>query len=789
MVVTHDGKYAISASEDGTLRVWTIQTGELLHPLEVEGHTEAVRNVAVTRDGGYVISGSMDKTIKVWYEAFIQEQEDWYQPYSGLGHHDMPERWFDCGINLFIGAAYQPGEGIKLKGWHSAGGHFTLPQGHIPSALLTERDKVELQVNGETKTIPGGISYGLEIPFLERPTTVTWDYGDMIFKLDVPIGDSLDPNSLNLSAQGKEEPITDWEGNEVNRDNMPSDINLDIEPTFTIIEGSPTGSSVQNTMVWDEVGRRLLPLRPGRYQVEFKTKKEDQSVFVELATGFFGEEIPNSAQQEALEAGPSDPNLSEKEEKRCVPWLGPGRKQKVRVLFNTKTKKAIGMLARYLPELGADWKQNYKKAHYRHIAGAPVVSLDPNSEDNFHFLELSYFEADTYDTSEHPKVQKGKAAVNDGRFTNDIAGRSVLLFSQSEPNNIASLPATGDKTQEMLVVRVAETRDMEIADTNDWNSDRSLIRPDAVGIIASPLTNSEYDRAGLETGWLYQDNSNIVGSPLHNPDIYDVENVKGPIIPVNRRLQAWTKEKGYRDEIVVVWYENLRKETDKGQRAENNEIENDPNVMDEPNVNWPWKPVHYPSEKLKWPDNPDQIVMASRLGSAGLNSKSALQLEFLSPHYTDVRIYHQPDPGKPGYNPNEEHAIIADSIFKHELDGDGNPKRNKNGEPSIVTRDGASPPPAAFAFRKDLNITSEEGYTSDPYVLVEYFHTDLKQHRMAIYDIEYEIGYGFNYPVKVGEPIDAPYPLNQVIGLSNMNDSQLGTKVPTIDGTYFRNGT
>ncbi|NQV32348.1 MAG: hypothetical protein HQ515_06615, partial [Phycisphaeraceae bacterium] len=37
--------------------------------------------------------------------------------------------------------------------------------------------------------------------------------------------------------------------------------------------------------------------------------------------------------------------------------------------------------------------------------------------------------------------------------------------------------------------------------------------------------------------------------------------------------------------------------------------------------------------------------------------------------------------------------------------------------------------------------------------------------------------------------MDAPYPLNQVIGLSNMNDSQLGTKVPTIDGTYFRNGT
>lgn len=777
VAVTYDGKYAISASEDKTLRVWTIQTGELLHPLE--GHEKAVRAVAITPDGGYVISGSVDKTIKLWYEAFIQKQEDWYQPYSGLGQHDMPERWFDCGINLFIGTAYQPGEGIKLKGWHTAGGHFTLPQGHIPSALLTERDDVELRANGETKTIPGGISYGLEIPFLKRPTAVTWDYGDMIFKFDVPIGDYLDPKLLNLSAQGTGELITDWEGNEVNRDNMPSEINLDIEPTFTIIEGAPPGSSPQNTMVWDEVGKRLLPLRPGRYQVEFKAKKEGQSVFVELAAGFFGAEIPNSAQQEALEAREADTDgtRTEEQEEMCdMLWLGSKRQQKVKVLKDIERDQVIGILARDLPELGDGWKQNYKKAHYRHIAGAPVVSLDPDANDKFHFLELVYFEADTYDEGEYPKVQAGKAAVSEGRFTNGVAGRSVLLFSQSDPDNPASFPATGDRTQEMLFVRVVETRDAEMA--KDWNhADKDMMESDTAGTIGTALS-SDYDRTDLKTGWLYQTDTNVVGKQLYDPDIYDQENVEGPIIPVNRRLQKWSKDKGYRDEIVVVWYENLRKETVQGKR----------DVMDEPNINWPWKPVHYPSDKLIWPDNPDQIVMASRLGSAGLNSKGEPQLEFLSPRYTDVRIYHQPEPDKPGYNPNEEHAIIADSIFKHELDEDGNL--------IIVTRDDASPPPAAFAFRKDLNITSEEGYTSDPYVLVEYFDTGLQQHGMKVYKIEYENdSYKFSYEVKVGEPIDAPYPLHKVIGLSNMNDSQLGTKftnseskIPVINGIYFRNG-
>ena len=782
VAVTPDGEHAISALTNNTLTVREIPSGELIHSLE--RHTDYVNAVAITPDGKYAISGSSDKTLIVWYEGYIQKQEDWYRPYADLGQHDMPERWFDHGISMYIGTPYRPGEGLKLKGWHTAGGHFTLPQGHIPSSLLTEKENVELQVNGKTETIDG-ISYGLEIDFLTRPTFVTWDYGDMIFKFDVPIGDCLDPKLLNESAnRGKEEDhIKDWEGNEINRDNMPFDINLDIEPTFTIVDGAPPGSSPQNTMVWDEVGKRLLPLRPGRYLVEFKTEEADQSVFVEMASGFFGDEIPNSAQQEAEEADRSDTNLQEKEEERDVPWLGPGRKQKVKVLFGTEAEEEIGILARYLPELGGDWKQNYKKAHYRHIAGAPVVSLDPDANDKFHFLELVYFEADTYDEGEYPKVQSGKAAVSEGRFTNGIAGRSVLLFSQSDQGNPASFPATGDRTQEMLFARVVETRDAETA--KDWNdTDRDMIVESDTGTIGTPLS-SDYNRADLKTGWLYQDDPDVVGRKLYDPDIYNQENVKGPIIPVNRRPEGWSEDKGYRDEIVVVWYENLRKETDTPDE-----------VMDEPNINWPWKPVHYPSDKLKWPpDNPDQIVMASRLGSAGLNSKGELQLEFRFPRYTDVRIYHQPDPDKPGYNPNEEHAIIADSIFKHELDEDGNPKRDENGELIIVTRDDASPPPAAFAFRKDLNITSGERYTSEPYVLVEYFDNkkdndgEQPHYCMAVYDIEYESDYIFKYPAKVGEPLDAPYPLNKVIGLSNMNDSQLGTKFPNIDGIYFRNGT
>ena len=64
MAVTPDGRHAISASSDNTLKVWDWATGELVRTLE--GHTDEVNGVAVTPDGRYAISASSDNTLKVW---------------------------------------------------------------------------------------------------------------------------------------------------------------------------------------------------------------------------------------------------------------------------------------------------------------------------------------------------------------------------------------------------------------------------------------------------------------------------------------------------------------------------------------------------------------------------------------------------------------------------------------------------------------------------------------------------------------------------------------------------
>jgi WD40 repeat protein len=64
VAVTADGRRAVSASGDKTLKLWGLETGSALRSLE--GHTASVRGVAVAADGRRAVSASWDKTLKVW---------------------------------------------------------------------------------------------------------------------------------------------------------------------------------------------------------------------------------------------------------------------------------------------------------------------------------------------------------------------------------------------------------------------------------------------------------------------------------------------------------------------------------------------------------------------------------------------------------------------------------------------------------------------------------------------------------------------------------------------------
>jgi len=59
-----DRQYALSASWDGTLRLWNLKTGETRR--RFQGHKKDVLSVAFSSDNRQIVSGSRDHTVKVW---------------------------------------------------------------------------------------------------------------------------------------------------------------------------------------------------------------------------------------------------------------------------------------------------------------------------------------------------------------------------------------------------------------------------------------------------------------------------------------------------------------------------------------------------------------------------------------------------------------------------------------------------------------------------------------------------------------------------------------------------
>ena len=145
--------------------------------------------------------------------------------------------------------------------------------------------------------------------------------------------------------------------------------------------------------------------------------------------------------------------------------------------------------------------------------------------------------------------------------------------------------------------------------------------------------------------------------------------------------------------------------------------------QDNANLSQGFQPVYWPTVighyTLQWPTSADEIILASNDGSGPLDSLQA-----------KGSIYRQTDRTLPGYNPNEEHALM--------LGGQ------------------------AYALCDDLNITNAgPNYSSAPYVLLDYTGSDGRPAMRAFHvrREKPEAGILFDYVVDAGSVLQAPMPL------------------------------
>ena len=261
--------------------------------------------------------------------------------------------------------------------------------------------------------------------------------------------------------------------------------------------------------------------------------------------------------------------------------------------------------------------------------------------------------------------------VDQFTFTANEDGYSVLIYWE---DNVEEGPLLFE------VVKTVLWNDSDHFSEEDWD-------------IGDEITSQDHDLV-CDNGYVFNEFSTYaVNTQIEEPyDGYDRASRTGPIVPVNLDYDSETTD----DDLLVVWYE-------KGITG----------------ACWPYKPVRY-NPQWPVPAGPEDKIIIAKMDGTGN--------QFVG--YSSVRIYNQPDPEQPGFNPNEEHALIV---------GD-----------------------TVFALRDDLNSIRN---LSQPYVLVKYQEVDdNNEWKFRVFEvIAEEPPYPnkiFKYTGFAGTEIQAPRPLN-----------------------------
>ncbi|MES2923510.1 MAG: LamG-like jellyroll fold domain-containing protein [Verrucomicrobiota bacterium] len=213
--------------------------------------------------------------------------------------------------------------------------------------------------------------------------------------------------------------------------------------------------------------------------------------------------------------------------------------------------------------------------------------------------------------------------------------------------------------------------------------------------IGTELGNPEHNDPTGKNGFVVLTGAAYDGAG--DDKAYDRTTRTGPIIPVNLETAATN------DDLVVAWY-----------HAEDVQL---PDGGTTKGIAWPSLAVRY---QPQWPENPDELVLSRGDGSGVLPQDA----------FPGKRVYRQPDPSLPGYNPNEEHAALYGDTL--------------------------------YALRNDLNDLID---ASEPYVLLKYRAPASaampNRWMMKIYKVVTQnAAHPFAFSMVAGQPLLLPSPLD-----------------------------
>jgi hypothetical protein len=337
-----------------------------------------------------------------------------------------------------------------------------------------------------------------------------------------------------------------------------------------------------------------------------------------------------------------------------------------------------------------------------HIAGAPTDIEPAPSGLSFGLL------APPRAAGMSPDAAVVPGGVGQARFNALTPGFSVLIFADD--------PASRNIAQDPVVIRAVESvaydTPLQIAISPDPEDDPVPVFTAADCTIGEEIDEPSHEEYGGKNGYVLNERAYFDGV---GPDkAYDRQTRLGHILPVNRMPPASLGD----DDMAVAWYK-----------------------FDQDSIAWPQKSVRY---DCRWPVNPDKIIIASELGSEVLGQPP------LDPAiFPGARIYQQADDSLPGFNPNDEHALLL-------------PANSSTGFSAV------------FALRSD-HTAAEVARSSEPYVLMKYSDPGDGNWRFRIYQVlATGAGYEtFQYGGTAGTPVNPPYPVRL---LGNCAESEVTGK-------------